>query len=80
MTRFDPCLLSDQGSAIENSGDTTWMLLQKTKREESIAKSSMSIGECRVHPDFLSVVALDRQLEELVQFCTNLQEISIFLC
>ena len=78
MTRFDPCLLSDQGSAIENSRDTTWMLLQKTKREESIAKSSMFIGECRVHPDFLSVVALESQLEELVQFCTNHQEISIF--
>ena len=78
MTRLDPYLLSDQGSAIENSHDTMWMLLQKTKREESIAKSSIFIGECRVHPDFLVVVALDRQLEELVQFCTHLLEISIF--
>ena len=42
------------------------------------AKSSIFIGECRVHPDFLVVLALDRQLEELVQFCTNPQEISIF--
>ena len=78
VTRLDPYLLSDQGSAIENSHDTMWMLLQKTKREESIAKSSIFIGECRVHSDFLVVVALDRQLEELVQFCTHLQEISIF--
>ena len=40
-------------------------------------KSSIFI-ECRLHPDFLVVLALDRQLEELVQFCTDPQEISIF--
>ena len=77
MTRLDPFLLSDQVSAIENSRETMWMLLQKTKRKESIAKSSIFTGECREHPDFLAVLALDRQSEELVQFCTNPQEISI---
>ena len=55
-----------------------WMLLQKVKRDESIAKSSIFTRECRVHPDFLVVLASDRQLAELVQFCTDPQEFSIF--
>ena len=54
------------------------MLLQKAKRDESIAKSSIFIRECRVHPDVLVALASDRQLEELVQFCTDPQEFSIF--
>ena len=32
----------------------------------------------KVHPDFLAVLASERQLAELVQFCTNPQEFSIF--
>ena len=71
----DPHLLSNQGSASENSSDTIWMLLQKAKRDESIAKSSIFIGECRVHPDFLVVLVSDCQLAE---FWTNPQELSIF--
>ena len=43
------------------------------KERRSIAKSSIFIKECRVHPDFLVVFASDRQLEELVQFCTDPQ-------
>ena len=54
------------------------MLLQKAKRDKSIAKSSSFTKECRVHPDFLAVLASDRELEELVQFCTDPQEYSIF--
>ena len=54
------------------------MLLQKGKRDESIAKSCIFIRECRVHPDFLVILASDRQLEELVQFFTDPQEFSIF--
>ena len=72
VTLSDPHLLSNQGS--EYSSDTMWMLLQKAKRNESIAKSSLFIRECRVHPDFFVVLASDRQLEKLVQFCTNPQE------
>ena len=49
-----------------------------SERDESTAKSSIFIGECRVHPDFLVVLASDHQLAELVQFCTNPQEFSIF--
>ena len=54
------------------------MLLQKVKRNESIAKSSIFIREWRVHPDFLVVLASDHQLEELVQFRNNPQNFSIF--
>ena len=46
VTPSDPNLLSNQGSASENSSDAIWMLLQKAKRDESIAKSSIFIGEC----------------------------------
>ena len=78
VTPSDPHLLSNQGSASENSSDAIWMLLQKAKRDECTAKSSIFTGECRVHPDFLVVLASDRQLAELVQFCTDPQEFSIF--
>ena len=53
-------------------------LLQKGKRNESIAKSSIFIRECRVNPDSLVVLASDHQLEELVQFRSDPQEFSIF--
>ena len=43
VTLSDSHLLSNQGSASENSSDAMWMLLQKTKRDESIAKSSIFI-------------------------------------
>ena len=38
VTLSDPYMLSNQGSASENSSETMWMLLQKAKRDESIAK------------------------------------------
>ena len=38
VTLSDPHLLSDQGSASQNSSDAMWMLLQKVKRDESIAR------------------------------------------
>ena len=46
VTLLHPHLLSNQGSVSENSSDEIWMLLQKTKRDESIAKSSIFIREC----------------------------------
>ena len=77
-TLSDSHLLSNQRTASDNSSDAMWMLLQKAKRDESIAKSSIFIRECRVHPDFLVILASDHQLEELVQFCTDTQEFLIF--
>ena len=46
VTLSHPHLSSNQGSASENSSDEIWMLLQKAKRDESIAKSSIFIREC----------------------------------
>ena len=57
-------MLSNQGSSSENSSDATWTLLQKAKRDESIAKLFIFIRECRVYPDLLVVLASDRQLED----------------
>ena len=45
VTLSDPHLLSNQESATENSSDAIWMLLQKTKRDENTAKSSIFIGK-----------------------------------
>ena len=78
VTLSDHHLLSNQGSASENSSDAMWILLQKAKRDERIAKSSIFITECRVYQDFFVVLASDRQLEELVRFSTDPQEFSIF--
>ena len=46
VTLPHPHLSSNQGSESENSSDEIWMLLQKAKRDESIAKSSIFIREC----------------------------------
>ena len=46
VTLSNSHLSSNQGSASENSGDEIWMLLQKAKRDESIAKSSIFMREC----------------------------------
>ena len=54
------------------------MLLQMAKRDESIAKSSIFIRERRVRAGFLVSLVSDRQLEKLVQFCTDSQEFSVF--
>ena len=62
-TLLDLHLFSNQRSASENSSDVIWMLLQKVKRDENIAKSPIFIRECRVHSDFLVVLASDRQLD-----------------
>ena len=50
-------------------------LILANERDESIAKSSIFIEECRIHPDFLVVLVSDCQLAE---FWTDPQELSIF--
>ena len=37
----------------------------------------MFIWECAIHPDLFIVLANDRQLHELTQFCTNEDEFSV---
>ena len=38
----------------------------------------MESCECRIHPDFLVVLADDRQLKELELFCTDSEEFCVF--
>ena len=58
--------------------DEVWILLEKAKVEEDESAELKFIGGFRVHPNFSTVLALERQLEEIVTFCTNPKEFSIF--
>ena len=51
--------------------DELWVLLEKAKRDEIGEGQVPFIRECRIHPDFLTVLAHDQQLVELKLFCTN---------
>lgn len=64
-----------QGNVCE--ANTIWQLLEKAKREEKESAESVFIRECRIHPDFLVVLASNRQLQDMVRFCTNASEFSI---
>ena len=54
------------------------VLLEKAKRDEIGEGQAPFIRECRVHPDFLTVLAHDQQLVELELFFTNPVECSVF--
>ena len=51
--------------------DEVWVLLEKAKVEEDESAELKFIRDFRVHPNFSTVLALERQLEEIVTFCTN---------
>jgi len=55
-----------------------WTLLERAKREEEISKESIFIRECTIHPDLFVVLANDRQLQGLAQFCTSPKEFCVF--
>ncbi len=55
-----------------------WELLEKAKREEKENNSSTFIRECRIHPDFLVVLASDCQLQDLKHFCTDPNDFCIY--
>jgi len=57
--------------------DSIWTLLERAKREEERSRESIFIRECTIHPDLFVVLANDRQLEEIGQFCTNPSEFSV---
>eukprot|EP00794_Sanderia_malayensis_P019660 gene19660-21607_t len=63
-----------------NLADNLWIMLERAKREEENSKYSIFIRECKVHPDLFLVLANNRQLKDLVTFCTNPREFSIFAC
>ncbi len=56
--------------------DKIWMLLEKAKRDK--AELEGFIMSCSVHPDPFIVLASDRQLDELEQFCTDPNSFTIF--
>ena len=57
--------------------DNMWTLLEQAKREEE-SEDSEFICECSIHPDLFVVLANDQQFNELVLFCTNPREFSVF--
>lgn len=58
--------------------ENIWTLLERAKREEELSNDSVFIRECLIHPDLFLVLANNRQLQELCQFCTSQQEHSVF--
>lgn len=57
--------------------DELWTLLERAKREEEISKDETFIRSCEIHPSLSVVLASERQLQHMVQFCTNPQEFSV---
>ncbi len=51
--------------------DGLWTLLERAKREAEFSSEEAFIRECTVHPNLSVVLASDRQLKEIGQFCTN---------
>ena len=68
---------SSTSAASSVTIDNVWTLLERAKREEEQSKDAIFIRECAVHPDLFLVLANDRQLEGLSQFCTDPVEFSI---
>ena len=54
--------------------DEVWVLLEKAKVEKDKSAEIKFIQNFRVHPNFLTVLPLERQLEEIVTFCTKPKE------
>ena len=57
--------------------DEVWVLLEKPKVKEDESAELKFIRDFRSHLNFSTVLALERQLEEIVTFCTNPKEFSI---
>ena len=54
--------------------DEVWVLLEKAKVEKDESAEFKFIQNFRVHPNFSTVLPLERQLEEIVTFCTDPKE------
>lgn len=73
-----------QNSAIDAKEDSSldlnniWVLLERAKREEELSSDSVFIRECQIHPELLVVLASNRQLQQVEQFCTNPAEFCVF--
>lgn len=58
--------------------NNVWTLLERAKREEETSRDTEFIRECSIHPDLFLVLANDRQLQQVSQFCTNPNEFCVF--
>ena len=54
-------------------------ILEKAKKEEVEFSELKFIRDFRVHPSFSAVLSLERQLDDVVNFCTDLKEFSVFV-
>ena len=57
--------------------DEVWVILEKTKKEVKFSEQKF-IRDFRVHPSFSVVLSLERQLDDVVNFCTNPEEVIVF--
>ena len=64
------------GSFKEQDG--MWVILEKANKEEVEFLELKFILDFRMHPSFSVVLSLERQLDDLVNFCTNPKEFSVF--
>ena len=55
-----------------------WTLLERAKQEEKTSRDTVFIRECSIHPDLFLVLANNRQLQQVGQFCTNPTEFCVF--
>ena len=58
--------------------DGMWVILEKANKEEVEFLELKFILDFRMHPSFSVVLSLERQLDDLVNFCTNPKEFSVF--
>ena len=64
---------STESNTLE--ADAIWTVLEKAKRQRT--ELDGFIRECSLHPDLFIVLASDRQLEELEQFCTDPNDFTV---
>eukprot|EP00794_Sanderia_malayensis_P001058 gene1058-395_t len=57
--------------------DGLWMLLERAKREEEFGSNEIFIRDCTIHPSLNFILATNRQLDAVAQFCTNPNEFCV---
>ena len=55
-----------------------WVILEKAKKEGVELSELKFIRDFRVNPSFSVVLSLERQLDDVIIFCTNPKEFSVF--
>ena len=55
-----------------------WVNLEKAKKEEVECPELKFVPDFRMHHNISAVLSLERQLDDVVNFCTNPKEFSVF--